>query len=396
MIAVPHFQSPGTMYSAITHDFGFTRHRHEGKVTGLAAYGTPSRDAMGLTSLITYDATRHRFRSPAIARHHRNLNTISPYFGRLLARVSREDLAATVQDIFETVILAFIQDAVAVAARHGFTTRNICLAGGCFANVKLNQHIRELPGVENVYVFPGMGDGGLAAGAAIQRYYDAVPGASRSVAKLSHVYLGRSFSEADMEQALQSAGLAYTRPDDVEKEIARLLAATKVVGRFNGAMEYGPRALGNRSILAAPFDASINDWLNKKLRRTEFMPFAPSMTPEGARAYLEGYRDDHVAADFMTITYEIAAGMAAKIPAVVHVDNTARPQVVRKDVNPSYHRIIEAFGELTGVPVILNTSFNIHEEPIVYTPQDAIKGFLDSRLDYLSLGPFLVRLDAAA
>jgi carbamoyltransferase len=391
IIAVPHFQSPGTMYSAITYDMGFIRHRHEGKITGLAALGIPSKERLGLENLMRYSKSKHRFISRAVARHARDLNTVSDYFGPLLKTNSRADLAATVQNIFEDVILEFAMDAYSVAKKQGFTSKNICLAGGCFANVRLNQKLLELPVFDNIYIFPAMGDGGLAAGAAIQHYYN-TGNRERNVSKLEHVYLGRDFSDAQMEQALKNANLAYTKPAEPEKEVARLLADEKVVGRFNGAMEYGPRALGNRSILGAPFDKTINDWLNKKLHRTEFMPFAPSMTVEAAPDYLKGYRDDHIAADFMTLTYDILPGQAEKIPAVVHVDNTARPQVVRKEINPSFHKIIDEFGKITGIPVVLNTSFNIHEEPIVYTPEDAIRGFLDAKLDYFSMGPFLTKL----
>jgi carbamoyltransferase len=379
------------MYSAITHDMGFIRHRHEGKITGLAALGTPSKEKLGLSNLIRYSKSKHRFISPSIARHARNLNSVSEYFGPLLKTNSRADLAATVQNIFEDVILEFAMDAFDVAKKQGFTSKNICLAGGCFANVRLNQKLMELPFVDNIYIFPAMGDGGLAAGAAVQHYYN-TGNRDRNDSKLEHVYLGRDFSISEMEKALNDAKLKYTRPDEPEKEVAQLLAKGKVIGRFNGAMEYGPRALGNRSIIGAPFDKTINDWLNKKLHRTEFMPFAPSMTVEAAPDYLKGYRNDHIAADFMTITYDILPGKAEKIPAVVHVDNTARPQVVRKEINLSYHKIIDEFGKITGVPVVLNTSFNIHEEPIVYTPEDAIRGFLDAKLDYLSIGPFIVPL----
>ena len=177
--------------------------------------------------------------------------------------------------------------------------------------------------------------------------------------------------------------------ENVEKEIAKLLNEGKVVGRFNGKMEYGPRSLGNRSIIAAPFDPSINDWLNKRLHRTEFMPFAPSINEEHAEGYFVGYRKDHVAADYMTITYDVKPEMKSKIPAVVHIDGTARPQVVRKAVNPSYHAIIDEFYKLSGVPVVLNTSYNIHEHPIIYTPDDAITGFKEGKLDVLAIGNYI-------
>jgi carbamoyltransferase len=245
---------------------------------------------------------------------------------------------------------------------------------------------------DNVFIFPAMGDGGLSAGAALYYYYQNFSRSDKKMSELEHVYLGGAFSEIEMETALKERNLTYAKFENIEEEVGRLLARGKVVGRFNGAMEYGPRALGNRSILAAPFDPGINDWLNKKLKRTEFMPFAPSLTEEAAGKYLVGYRSEHKAAEFMTITYDINPDLREKIPAVVHVDNTARPQVVKKEVNESYYKIIKSFEKYTGVPVILNTSFNIHEEPIVYTPNEAIKGFLEAKLDYLAMGPFLVPL----
>lgn len=392
-IDIPHFQSPGTMYSAVTHDLGYRRHRHEGKITGLAAYGNPDPEKLGLTDLIRYDKKKHRFISKAIANHHMDLNTNSDYFHPLVEKHSKEDLSAVAQFLFEKVILEFIADAVEQAKKKGFTSKNICLAGGCFANVKLNQGILEMEPFENIYVYPAMGDGGLGSGAALLDYYQSNKGIKdKSASEVDNVYLSKEFSEAEMEAAIKEEGLAYQRYDKVEEEVGKLLAEGKVIARFNGAMEYGPRALGNRSIIGAPFDKTINDWLNKKLNRTEFMPFAPSMIEEKADAYLEGFKKEHIAADFMTITYTMKEGMKDVIPAVVHVDNTARPQIVKKSTNPSYHAIIEAFGKHSGNPVVLNTSFNIHEEPIVYSPKDAIRGFLGAELDYLAMGPFIIPL----
>ena len=209
---------------------------------------------------------------------------------------------------------------------------------------------------------------------------------------IESVYLGGGFSDEQIEKSLKQFNLEFTRYDEVELEIARLLCENKVVARYNGKMEYGPRALGNRSVIAAASDKSINDWLNKKFQRTEFMPFAPSITFEGAPEFLENFNDE-LASEFMTITYNIKPEQARKIPAVVHVDNTARPQVVKKERNHSYHKIIEEFGKITGIPLVLNTSFNMHEEPIVYTPQDAIRGFMDAQLDVLAIGNYIVLND---
>ncbi len=390
LFEVHHFQSPGTMYSAVTLDLGFKRHRHEGKITGLAAYGKPDLKAMGLNDLVVYNKKKHRFVSKKVAAHHRDLSKKSTYFHPLLEKYGREDLAAVAQILLEREVLEFVKDAVEVAKKKGFNPKNVCLAGGCFANVKLNQGIRELDFCENVFVYPAMGDDGLSGGAALYSYYKHNPDAEKSAAEISEIYKGGEFTDNEIELALNEAKLPFTRYDNVELEIAKLLADSKVVGRFNGKMEYGPRALGNRSILASPFDPTINDWLNKRLNRTEFMPFAPSINVDHAKEYFLKYEESDIAADFMTITYEVNPDFAKKIPAVVHIDNTARPQVVRSSTNPSYYKIIDEFNHLTGVPVVLNTSFNIHEQPIVYTPQDAIAGYLEGKLDVLAMGSYIV------
>lgn len=389
LFEIPHFQSPGTMYSAVTHDLGFKRHRHEGKITGLAAYGNDDLERLGLHDLIKYNKSKHRFVSKKIAAHHRNLKSNSNYFYPLLEKFGREDLAAAAQKMLENEVLEFVKDAYDFATKQGYKIDKVCLAGGVFANVKLNQRILHLDFVDNIFVYPAMGDDGLSGGAALYTYYQLHPNEPKSKATIEEIYRGGDFTDAEIKAALDEAGLDYERFDDVETEIGKILADLKVVGRFNGAMEYGPRALGNRSIIAAPFDPSINDWLNKKLNRTEFMPFAPSILEEDTKEYFPTYREDHIAADFMTVTYDVNKGLQEKIPAVVHIDGTARPQVVRTKTNPSYHKIISEFKKHTGVPVVLNTSYNIHEQPIVYTPGDAIKGFLEGKLDVLAIGNYI-------
>ena len=387
-IEIPHFQSPGTMYSALTHDLGFKRHRHEGKITGLAAYGNPDPKRLGLDDLIRYDNKKHRFVSKQVAAHHKDIQEKSAYFHPLLEKFPREDLAAALQFLFEREIINFINDAVKVAGEKGYDFDTICLAGGCFANVKANQRVFETGHFKDIFVYPAMGDDGLSTGAAYLSYYSDKE-KKEDTSEISHTYHGSDFSDEEIEKALNDHQLEFTRYDEVEPKIGELLADGKIIARFNGRMEYGPRALGNRSIIGAPFDDSINDWLNKKLNRTEFMPFAPSIIEDAASDYFKDYGNEK-AAEFMTITYDIVDGMAEKIPAVVHVDNTARPQVVRKDVNQSYYNIISEFGKRSGVPVVLNTSFNMHEEPIVYTPDDGIRGFLAAELDFLAIGNYIV------
>ena len=173
--------------------------------------------------------------------------------------------------------------------------------------------------------------------------------------------------------------------------IAQLIAQGKVVARFDGRMEYGPRALGNRSILYQTTDVSVNDWLNKKLKRTEFMPFAPATLAEQANDYYHDIEGADYTAQFMTITFDCTDRMKRMCPGVVHIDGTARPQLVTSEGNPSFYAIISEYYKLTGIPSVINTSFNNHGEPIVCSPQDAIDSFKKGGLDYLAIGSFLVK-----
>jgi carbamoyltransferase len=184
--------------------------------------------------------------------------------------------------------------------------------------------------------------------------------------------------------------LPATRCHPIEPQIARLIADGKVVARFNGRMEYGPRALGNRSILYHAMDPAVNQWLNKRLGRTEFMPFAPATLMEHASdCYLDLAGCEH-AAQFMTLTFDCTEKMKQTSPAAVHVDGTARPQLVTDRSNPSFYKILKEYHALTGIPSVINTSFNMHEEPIVCTPEDGVRAFLQGNLDYLAIGDFLV------
>jgi len=190
---------------------------------------------------------------------------------------------------------------------------------------------------------------------------------------------------------LQAAGLAFQHVTPIEPIIARLMHDGNVVARFNGRMEYGPRALGNRSILYHASEPEVNQWLNQRLGRTEFMPFAPAtLYAERHRCYDNMDGAEH-AAQFMTVTFDCTDFMKRSCPAAVHVDGTARPQLVRADTNPSFYRIIQEYYRLSGIPSIINTSFNMHEEPIVNSPSDAIRAFLQGNLDYLAISNFLVR-----
>jgi len=377
------YDSLGNYYAYITSICGFKSKRHEGKITGLAARGRPIyKDLLG--SMIACEDGR-------LTNHGRVLfnKALDEIRTRLPVGWTMEDLAASIQVVSEDVARSFVAHWV----RHS-GHRHIALAGGIFANVRINQEMHLIPGVEATFVHPGMSDEGLAVGAALALDGQLARGNGRprKPHQLPSVYLGNAYGEREIADALREAGLeASHMPGRLEAEVAARLAEGKVVARFNGRMEYGPRALGNRSILYQPGDPSVNDWLNELLSRTEFMPFAPaSLWEETDQLYEapEGARDT---ARFMTITFNCKPWMSERCGGVVHVDGTARPQLVRSEDNPSFYKIIDEYRARTGVPVIINTSFNMHEEPIVRTPADAIRAFLQSSLDYLAIGDFLVK-----
>jgi len=381
----PH--SLGHYYASLTTWLGFRANRHEGKILGLAAFGDPNSPA--------YDRIRDllvcrgfQIKAPFMIGKlwHKKLPFLKDCLMRQLMRdYSREDIAAVFQRRFEEVLTELVSNCV-----KAFGIENVVLAGGSFSNVKANQRIFEVPGVRQIFIFPNMTDGGLSSGAAL--YYDVNRNGSFS-GTLSDVYFGPGFTDNEIEQALKAAGLRYQRYEDIESKVAALLAAGHVVARFHGKMEFGPRALGNRSILYQATDPTVNDWLNKKLQRTEFMPFAPVTLIEHAEACYKNLRGAEYPAKFMTITFDCTDYMRQTSPATVHVDGTARPQLVSREENPSYYRILEEYYKLTGIPSLINTSFNMHEEPIVCTPQDAIRAFQLGHLDYLAIGNYLVQND---
>ena len=384
------YYSPGMFYSFITKRFGFSVSKHEGKITGLAAYGDYSQIYDRMKDIVSYREKEHDFFSeyvPNLFKARTWDEWDLPIIDQLLEEVLREDVAAGAQKLTEDVVCAYVRDAVKLTG-----LPKVALGGGVFGNVKLNQRIRELECVEDVYIYPNMGDGGLAAGAALYLWAKERKRAGKPAFPilLKSVYLGPDFSEAHIPDLIEKYGLSFRRSECVEKEIASFLFENKIVGRFSGRMEYGPRALGNRSILAAPVDKTINDWLNERLKRTEFMPFAPSILEEDAADFLTGWSPAQVAARFMTITYDVPMERVGAAPAVVHIDNTVRPQVVRKRDNPSFHQVILEYKKLSGLPLVINTSFNMHEEPIVCTPEDAIRSFLAGSVDVLTLDSFIV------
>ena len=370
---VNSYNSIGKLYSYVTEICGFKPLRHEGKITGLAAYGNPIYISL-FNKMVVFN--NGGFTNISNTKHERSKEKILKEIGR---DFKKENLAASVQKHLENETIKFVSHWLDKTR-----LRNVVLAGGVFSNVKLNQKILELDNVDSVYIHPNMGDGGLALGAALY-----VNGGKPI--NIDDVYFGVEYSEKEIEETLKKYNLKYKKYNHVEKEIAKLLSEKKVVARFNGKMEYGPRALGNRSILYHAGDKTVNDWLNKNLCRTEWMPFAPVTLEEFKSDYYLNYKGGEHAAKFMTITFDCNDRMREESPAVVHVDNTARPQLINEEINPSYYKILKEYHKLTNIPTIINTSFNMHEEPIVCSPEDAVRSFKKGNLDVLAIGNFIVK-----
>jgi len=375
--------SAGMFYGHITELLGFRPMRHEGKVVGLAAMGDPAplNDAFKQALRVSGDGTTLTSDFTGAGADSRRM----AHLRASIAGHSRENVSAAAQQVLEDTALELIRNFIVATGQ-----RRVAVNGGVFANVKLNQRVAALPEVDSVFVFPGMSDTGNSVGAALLDLQARDPEALRGGEPLVDVYLGPQYDDEAIGQALAAAGLQGRRltEDELVATAAQALHAGRVVGWFQGRMEFGPRALGNRSMLARPTESAINDWLNKRLDRSEFMPFAPSVLAEHADELFVGVAKARHTAEFMTITFDVVPEWRVRIPAVVHVDGTARPQLVRADRNPLYHRLISAYHALSGIPLVLNTSFNVHEEPIVCAPAEAIRAFAEIRVDCLALGSF--------
>jgi len=377
---ISSYDSLGNYYAYVTALCGYKAKKHEGKITGLAAHGEP----------LYLDL----FERLIDLENGRTVNRGRVLFGGALEKIAKElpddwehrHLASTIQTLAERIARSQVQYWL---ERTGLS--RVALAGGVFANVRINQEVFEVPGVEEVFVFPGMTDEGLSVGAAYIANQAEEPASMESRERIEHVFFGPSYGQDAVEEALRDAGLSFSRPENPAEAVAEALADGAVVARFTGPMEFGPRALGHRSILYQPTDPTVQDWLNELLDRTEFMPFAPAVPLEHVdRCFLNAAGATHTA-KFMTITFDCTDWFREHCPGVVHVDGTARPQLVDRNETPEYWAIIDAYYRRTGLPAIINTSFNMHEEPIVCTPEDAVRAFQASSLDYLAIGSFLAK-----
>ncbi len=384
---INYLNSIGRLYSIVTLLCGFKPVRHEGKITGLAAYGKANKELINSFKKIL------RFQEGKWIGSLDKKNKLGPYphtlsaanielVRDLVGSINREDLAASIQKHTENEVRSFIDYYLRTTSRS-----DLVLSGGVFANVKLNQVVYELESVNNIYIHPAMGDSGLGVGAAL---YVANQLENYPKNVLINSFYGPLYEINDLKKALNKNSLDFYKPKDINVDLAKLLSRGKAIARFEGKLEYGPRSLGNRSIICQASDPSINKSLNSKLKRTEFMPFAPITLAEYFDDCYQNINGASYTSQFMTITFNCTQRMKDQSPAVVHIDGTARPQLVNQKNNPSLHALLSEYYKLTGIPSLINTSFNPHEEPIVCNPEEAIKAFLECNLDCLQLGPFLV------
>ncbi|TAK61770.1 carbamoyltransferase C-terminal domain-containing protein [Methylobacter sp.] len=374
----PSWRSLGYFYGRMTHLCGFTANRHEGKITGLAACGKPEAAQTLVESIIRLDndlicPTFGELYTPFFTNYSDNLIEQA-------AAYSRDDLAAAAQQHLEKIVCSLIEK---YAVKTGL--RNICLAGGVFSNVKLNQKIRQLDCVDEVFVYPAMSDGGICAGSV----YHYLLSERESIAAIDHVYLGPTCELPGANTDLQQHHIrVVAEPRPVDKLVA-LLEQQAIVGLVSGRSEFGPRALGNRSIIASAFDKNITAKINRMLQRDDFMPFAPSIAEDFAGRCLKSYSPSCLSANFMTLSFPVTEEFALNSPAAVHIDRTARPQIVTRHSHPFFYDLLIAWHQKTGGLCLLNTSFNIHEEPIVNSAGDVIRALEQHAVDIVFNPPNL-------
>lgn len=376
----PKFHSPAAwMYSAVTAHLGLKPYEHEYKVMGMAPYGQPQPCADVFRNAFQVEGLRFRNRAGRVA------GGMQRYLTRRLVGQRFDNVAAACQLVFEEMMLCWVRNAVAATG-----LRHVVAAGGAFLNVKANKLIRELPEVEALYVYPASDDGGTPVGAAVLGHLELCRqrGTEPRLELPRDIYLGLDFSDTELEAAVKASGLPCQRMADPAAEVAERLAAGQIVARFAGREEVGPRALGNRSILADPRDLRVIRKLNFAIKQRDFwMPFAASVLEEDAPRYI---RNLSPWAFYMIEAFDTTPEGADALAAGIHpYDQTIRPQVVNT-LNPEYRAVLRAFRERTGVGGVLNTSFNLHGYPIVGTPEAALDTLKKSELDAVALGPFLV------
>jgi carbamoyltransferase len=381
----PH--SIGSVYAAVTEFLGFKPNRDEGKVMGLASYGQPRyleafRELVRLTDdgyEVDLNAFRYYLEAP-----HRFSDAFVARFGAPRAAEAPlterdQDLAASLQARTEEVLLH-----LARRLREKTGLKALAMAGGVTLNCVANGRLQREAGFDEYFFLPASSDAGASLGAAL--YVEHVLGKNPARLPFPGEYLGPCYTDAQIEERLARGGVRAVRVDGIEQRVAELLAEGRIVGWFQGRAEFGPRALGNRSILADPRRVDMKDVLNARVKfREPFRPFAPSICEEACGQFFSSA----VPSPYMLRVYDTLPDKRGVLPAITHVDGGARVQTVNRQQNPKYYDLIRAFGDLTGVPCVVNTSFNVRGEPIVTTPEEAYRCYASTDMDALAIGSYL-------
>lgn len=415
-------QSLGVFYSALTDYLGFERANDEYKVMGLASYGDPERYLPVFRRMIStplegeYRIDLDYFQYQYVPGSRRGY--VSRRFIEELGQPRRQgepieqrhqDIAAAGQKVLEETVLHLTRYLYEISGRQS----RLCIGGGVGLNCSMNGMLLAQSPFDEIYVQPAAGDDGIALGTAWHIYHEilgkprnreTLPGSqtdfgrvnetvsNESPAGLNHALLGPSYENEAIEEILKVAKVKYHRMEDVCKTTAEWIAKGAIVGWFQGAMEFGPRALGGRSILADSTREDMKDILNKWVKhREDFRPFAPSVCEENFHEYFDHPRcSTGGKSPFMLFVFPVREEMRSRIPAVTHIDGTARVQTVSAQTQPLYYRLLREFEKIKGVPVVLNTSFNVRGEPIVCSPQDALRCFFTTGIDVLVMGEYLI------
>jgi len=366
----------GIFFEHVTNCMNMREGEDEGKVMALANYAYPIKDEENpMLSFFKVEGLKVKCRYETM----RMYNELQ----KILWHYPSEQFAYMAQRTLEVKILELVKNAVKETG-----LRKIAIAGGVASNVKVNMLIRNLPGVDDCFIFPHMGDGGIALGAAMLVNYN-LNGVTRY--EMEDVFLGPDYTDSEIEKTLKESGLRYRKSDDIVGETAGIIAKGGIVLWFQGSMELGPRALGNRSILARSDSQAIKDRLNLQLKkRVWYQPFCPTMLEEDARVLLEEYNEKPDR--FMTMGFMVKPELREGIQGVLNIDGSCRPQIIPSD-DSRYSKLLQKIKELTGKGVLLDTSFNVHGDPMVCSPADAVETLGKTGSDYLIMGDYLAWKD---
>lgn len=382
-VEISHYHSISELYTQITQFLGMKPMSHEYKVMGMAPYAKREYAQKTLGVLNKY----FKLNYDSITFENVSGHWKWQYLGKFqkdLRGHRFDNIACGVQILFEDIMTKWVENCV-----NKLGIRNLVLSGGSFMNVKANYLILNLPNVDHLFIFPSCGDESLAIGAALVRYIEL--GAKNPIEPLGPIYWGPAYPERDIQKALDKySNLMVRKVENIEAFIAEELIQGKVIARFSGRMEFGARALGNRSIIADPRNRDVIKKINEAIKNRDFwMPFAPSILEERVDDYIVNPKNFF--APYMIMAFPTKSRAHTDMIAALHpYDLTCRPQVVRKDWNPKYYKLLKIFEDLTGIGGVLNTSFNLHGEPIVCSPDDAIKTFLNSGLDALAIESYYI------